>query len=118
MMDWKWNNQKGMTLVELIVSFSILMIALAMFSTCLNTSSRVRLRIHATKERLQEFCRSYYLEEFQALEPEETVEIILKFEKRDGDGHFTVPAALRTFRAETGVFYDVVPERSTGHEEQ
>lgn len=106
-MNWKWNNQKGMTIVEMIVAFSILMIALAMFGICLNASFRVRFRMQSAKTQIQEFLRDYYLEEIRELEPEKMEEIVLEFEERDGDGRFTIPAVRRMFRLETGVFYDV-----------
>lgn len=102
-----WNDRKGMTLVELIVAFSILMLTLSMFTACLAASSRVLLRIRTAQNRLQEFRREYYLRELEMWEVEESVPVMLEFVEREGDGRFSISVIRRKIRLESGVFYDV-----------
>ncbi|MGN0159378.1 MAG: type II secretion system protein [Brotaphodocola sp.] len=106
----KWKNRAGMTMVEVIVSFSILMVAFATFSTCLTASSKIWVCVQASKNRMQEFWKNYYLEETQDLKPKDTSEIRLEFVERCGGERFAVTAVRRTFWMDARAFYDVVPE--------
>lgn len=106
-----WNDRKGMTLVEVIVAFLILMLVLSMFTACLNASSRIFLRIRTAQSGMQIFWRDYYLEELEEENMEDSVPVVLEFVEREGDDKFIIPVIKRKFRLEAGVFYDVeVPE--------
>ncbi len=54
-------KQKGMTLVETIVAFSILMVAIALFYGSIQLSSRLIATQNERREQAEEMVNAYYL---------------------------------------------------------
>ena len=55
-------KQKGMTLVETIVAFSILMVAIALFYGSIQLSNRLIATQNERREQAEETVNAYYLE--------------------------------------------------------
>lgn len=77
---WK---QEGSTMVEVIISFAMLVIVAAMFSNVFLTCSRMTLQATALMEENARFCEDYYLKE--NLQTELVREGTILFERIDSN---------------------------------
>lgn len=98
----------GMTMVEVVVAFAVLMLVMGMFAKCLTMANQVFRRSEEILEDSRKLEKGYYLEE-EAVLADIVGETLVFTEQEDG-GRFSVEVKLREFANDAGSLYDVVSE--------
>ena len=107
----KRNNTEGMTMVEVVVAFAVLVLTLGIFSRSLIAAGKTLNRVNAVWDHFQELTAAYYLDEEENLRLKLRRDIMLEFTQRDRSESFSVRVQMRQFSHNgKGKLFDVIPE--------
>lgn len=105
-----WKSARGMTMVEVIVAFTVLLLVMGIFSQALSLAGVMLGKADSTLEQNRQLAGNYYQDEGGAAAFEHGG--MRDWEFSGPSGSFKVRAELRTYKdpSSNEMMYDLVPE--------
>lgn len=97
------SETKGAAMVEVIVSFTLMLLVMAIFSRTISLTGRSAAQSGRRLAAYRELTGDYYRQTLPAERTDQT----LRFQTASGEASFSLPVEVRSFSSSAGTIYDV-----------